>query len=356
MQQTDAACSENWYSCGISSSCKGGPMKRRAFIRLISGLAIAWPIASHAQQPKQPPKRAGVLASLVPCPLKPDDLAVRRLAELGWVEGQKIVFDCVSAVGRIDQVPTLARELVSRHPDVLMAGPYHFVSALKQETTTIPIVMLFTWEPVRLGLITSLAQPGGNVTGVAWFGLLPKQMELLKEIVPNLRRVAVIQGVLGAAYTPPEVRKIREEFRITASEQGFTLQNFGSRVPDDYDEIFARVAAEHFDAAYIPGTPFNNNNATRICQLALRHRIPTVSESSGWPKSCGLLLSYGQNFQWSVTRAMEYVDKILRGAKPSDLPVEQATKLELVVNLKTANTLGLTVPPSLIARADEVIE
>jgi len=154
-------------------------MMRRAFIRLIGVLAIAWPLACYAQQPKQPLKRVGILASVVPCPLRPDSIGVRRLAELGWIEGRNFAFDCVSAVGRIDQVRALARELVSRRPDVLMATPHHFVSALRQETTTIPIVMPGTWEPVRLGLITSLAKPGGNVTGVAYFGLLPKQMELL---------------------------------------------------------------------------------------------------------------------------------------------------------------------------------
>src|SRR5215468_4418165 len=173
----------------------------RKFMRLIGGLAIAWPLASYAQEPKQPLKRVGGLA-LIPCPLQPDNLAVRRLAELGWIEGQNIVFDCVSTVGRVDQVPALARELVSRRPDVLTAGPYSFISALKQETTTIPIVMLNGWEPVRLGLITSLARPGGNVTGIAWFYLIAKQMELLKEIVPNLKRVAFVRGVAGVAGLP----------------------------------------------------------------------------------------------------------------------------------------------------------
>jgi putative ABC transport system substrate-binding protein len=173
---------------------------------LIGGLAVAWPLASYAQQPKQPLKRVGVLVSQVPCPLQPDNPAypvVRRLGELGWIEGQTIIIDCVSAVGRVDQAPALARELVSRRPDVLIASPYTFVIALKQETTTIPIVMLGTWEPVRVGLITGLARPEGNVTGVAWFNLLPKQMELLKEIVPNLRRVAYITGVVSA-YSLPE--------------------------------------------------------------------------------------------------------------------------------------------------------
>jgi putative tryptophan/tyrosine transport system substrate-binding protein len=216
--------------------------------------------------------------------------------------------------------------------------------------------MLGTWEPVGLGVITGFAQPGGNVTGVAWYELRTKQIELLKEIVPNLRRVANVTSVVGAAYTPPEVAKIAEEnWTIAASKLGFTRQSFPAAAASDYDEIFALLAAEHFDAAYIAGTPFNTNNATRICQLALRHLIPAVGNDKGWA-NCGLLLTYGQNFAWSVTRATEYVDKILRGAKPSELPVEQATKLELVINLKTAKTLGLPVPPSLLDRADAVIE
>ena len=323
---------------------------------MIGSLAIAWPLASYAQQPKQPPKRIGILFQ---CPLPPDDILVRRLGELGWIEGQNFVFDCVSAVGSLDQVPVLVRELVSRRPDVLLVSPPQFVDALKRETTTIPIVMLGTWEPVRLGLITSLAQPQGNVTGVAWFGLLPKQMELLKEIVPKLRRVAYIVGAVdvGYAYSPLRDYEVEEENRqIAASRLGFTWQFFQvATAATAYDEIFARLAAEHFDAVYLPGLPSNYNNRTRIGQLALRYRIPAVSDGSSWAKE-GFLLTYGQNISWTRARGVDYVDKILRGAKPSDLPVEQAAKVNLSINLKTAKELDLTVPPSLIARADELIE
>jgi putative tryptophan/tyrosine transport system substrate-binding protein len=196
--------------------------------------------------------------------------------------------------------------------------------------------------------------PGFRNQLVAFFGLFPKQMELLKEIVPNLKRLAIITGVPGAAYSPPEARQIfRELSTIAESKLGFTTQYFRAAVANDYDEIFARLAAEHFDAVWVPATPFNLNNQTRICQLALRYRIPAISEAAEFARA-GLLLTYNQDSSWSVTRAMDYVDKILRGAKPSDLPVEQATKVDLVINLKTAKALGLTVPPSLIARADEV--
>ena len=331
-------------------------MKWRKFIKLIAGTAIALPLASYAQEPQSAlPKRIGYLTRLG-CPIAPEHPVPRRLAELGWVEGRTSVLDCVSSADPLDQLPTLARELVSRRPDVLIAGGTNFVSALKRETTTIPIVMVGGWEPVRLGFITSLARPGWNVTGVAWLGLLPKQMELLKEIVPNLRSVAFITGVMVGAYTPSEAFKIRtEHFIISANTLGLTWQIFTAAVATDYDEIFARLAEEHFDAAYIASNEFNDNNQTRICQLALRHQIPAVSETAAWARD-GLLLSYSQDLPWTQARGMEYVDKILRGAKPSELPVEQATKFELAINLNTANTLRLTVPPSLIARADEVIE
>src|SRR5215510_2531522 len=310
-------------------------MKQRKLIALICGLAIAWPLTSDAQQPKQPLKRVGVLASVVPCPLQPDNPIVRRLRELGWIEGQSFVVDCVSTVGRVDQLPVLARELVARHPDLLIALPYTFVMALKQETTTIPIVTLGGWEAERIGLVTSLARPEGNVTGVAWFGLYPKQMELLKEVVPTLRRVAFIQGQGANPRIPPGAIKIGTEYlAIAASTLGFTWHFFQPGAETDYDEIFARLTAEHFDAAFIGGGPVNSLNLTRISQLALSHRIPTVSEQSEYAER-GILLTYGQDSSWSVARAMEYVDKILRGAKPSDLPVEQATKLHLAVNLKT---------------------
>src|SRR5262245_63762512 len=210
-------------------------MKRRKFITLIGGLAIAWPLACYAEQPKQPLKRVGFLVQAVPCPLQSDNPYLRRLGELGWIEGQTVVFDCISAVGRLDQVAALARELVSRRPDVLTAGSWSFVSPLKQETTTIPIVMTAGWEPVRLVLITSLAQPGGNVTGVAWFNLIPKQMELLKEIVPNLKRVAFVRGVGGESPEDlTEARKIGEEDRQFAGRRlGLTCQFFVSAAASD---------------------------------------------------------------------------------------------------------------------------
>jgi putative tryptophan/tyrosine transport system substrate-binding protein len=333
-------------------SHSGWRIGRREFMTMIGGSAIAWPLVARAQQPQSAsPKRLGLLATSG-C----NNPVSRRLAELGWMEGRNYIIECVSTLGRLDQVPTLARELVSRRPDVLMAIPAQYVRALKEETTTIPIVMLSTPDPVRTGIVTNLAHPEGNVTGVAWFGwdILPKRIELLKEIVPHLRRLAIIR----TAYGDPKVAEIIEEnVTIAASTLGFAWQYFRPAVASDYDEIFARIAAEHFDAAYIQAGPFNNlpENGTRIVQLALRHMIPTVGELAGLAKG-GLLVAYGQDFIRDFMQASEYVDKILRGTKPTELPVVQATNLQLVINLKTAKALGLTVPPSLLARADEVIE
>jgi putative tryptophan/tyrosine transport system substrate-binding protein len=326
-------------------------MLRRVLVASFIVGVIVWPFACYAQQSNPaPPKRMGLLA-ISECPPS-ERWWLGRLEALGWIKGT-VVIDCVSTVGRLDQLPALARELVSRRPDVLAAAMTTFVLALKQETTTIPIVMLATWEPEANGLVTSLARPEGNVTGVAWYDLGHKQVEILKDALPNLKRVASIAQTVGY---PAEVLKFVEEQRqISASALGVTWQVFRPAVPSDYDEIFGQIAAEHFDAVHIGADGFASQNGKRIIELALRHRIPTISASTLFAKA-GLLLGYGQDFIWSVTRASEYVDKILRGAKPGDLPVEQANKLMLVINLKTAKTLGLTLPPSVISRADEVVE
>src|SRR5262245_47219528 len=328
-------------------------MKWRKFITLIGGIAITLPLACYAQQPIAPPKRVGVLITTIPCPITPDHPIRRRLAELGWIEGRNFVFECVSAIGHLDQIPALARDLISRRLDVLIAGNSPVVRELKQATTTIPIVMIGAADPVGYGLVTNLARPEANVTGVAYWGsdMLPKRIELLSEVVPQLRRLAVIGGSRDAAF----MKIIEEGVTLTAKRFGFSWQLFQAVLESDYDEIFARLAAEHFDAVYIASSPLNTQSYARIVELALRHRIPAVGELATLARA-GLLLSYGQDLIRTTARASDYVDKILRGAKPSELPVKQATHLLLVINLKTAKTLGLTVAPSLIARADEVIE
>ena len=211
---------------------------------LVGGSAITWPLRGYAQQQQSaPPKRVGALLAAVGCP-PPYHPAHRRLAQLGWIEGQNFVWECVSALGHLDQVPALAREHVSRRPDLIVTYPSNFIRALKEATTTIPIIMAQTADPVQNGLVSNLARPEGNATGVAWFGyeMIPKRIALLMEVVPQLRRLALIdQG--GRDLKRREL--IDERMVIAAHSLGFSWQRFSPVVVNDYDEIFARLATEH---------------------------------------------------------------------------------------------------------------
>jgi putative tryptophan/tyrosine transport system substrate-binding protein len=264
----------------------------------------------------------------------------------------------VSAVGRFDQLPTLAAELVGRWPDVLVAGPSPAVRALTQATTTIPIVMLSTPDPVREGFVTNLARPEANITGIGEFGLdlVAKRIELLKDMLPRLARLAIVWSVVTRSGPDPAyANPLYDDVTTTAAALGFSWNAFKAIVPEDYDGIFAQAAAQEFDAAYMVPSPRAFANQAIIAEAALRYRMPTVGDYGVFAKS-GFLVTYGVNIEGNIVRGAEYVDKLLRGAKPADLPVEQPTKFELVINLKTAKALSLSVPPSLLARADEVIE
>src|SRR5262245_16552176 len=221
----------------------------------------------------------------------------------------------------------------------------------------IPIVTLGTPELEATGIVANLARPEGNVTGFSTFGIdiIPKRIEILKEIVPHLKRLAVITQGAGTYVDPKGAEIVQANVAIAARTLKFTWQTFLATAENDYDEIFARLEPEHFDAVYLTSAPLNIQSVPRIVELALRYRIPSIAEISLWSKG-GLLVSYGQDFFQAIARASEYVDKILRGAKPSELPVERATKFEQIVNLKTAKAIGITIPPSLVARADVVIE
>ena len=302
-------------------------------------------------------KRIGIVAAFG-CPLSPNapDYTVRRrLAELGWIEGKNFIFDCVLLPGgRLEQAEQLATEIVARHPDVISAQAVPVVRALKRATTTIPIVMYATADPVGAGLVTNLARPEANVTGIAWFGfdILPKRVEILKEAMPQMQRLAII----FTSNADPKVLELLEaNANIAAKQFGLSFEIFRPAVRADYEEIFSQLLDKHFDAAYIAPNPLAQQNYLHIVEVALRHRVPTMGDDV-LSARVGLLFGYGQDFATAMTRHAEYIDKILRGAKPSDLPVEQATKVQLGINLKTARTIGLTVPPGLLTRADEVVE
>jgi putative tryptophan/tyrosine transport system substrate-binding protein len=328
-----------------------------AFIILLALTAMIAAVSSPGNaQTTPPPKRLGVLASgACPVPGAPAIVFVlpHRLAELGWIEGRNLVIDCVSAAGRMDQLPALAGELVARRPDVLFGASTPIVRPLKEATATIPIVMMSA-DPVREALVTNLARPEANLTGVGQSGieLFAKRIELLKEILPRFARLAIIARI---HIDPGFIAQMEKDATVAAKTLGFEWQRFGAEVPEDFAVIFERLQAEGFDAAYVvPSSPAVANQR-RIGELASNHRIATLSEFPSFAKN-GILLTYGVDLNSVLSRAAEYIDKILRSAKPADLPVEQPTKFELVINLQTAKALGLTIPESFLLRADEVIE
>jgi putative ABC transport system substrate-binding protein len=243
--------------------------------------------------------------------------------------------------------------LVARRPDVLAAQPIDYVRALKQATVAIPIVMVTTPNPVESGLVGNLARPEVNVTGVMSSGreVAAKRIGLLKRLLPRLAKLAVIERKGGDAVVHAQLEKDVTE---AATKLGFVWQAFYPAAPEDYDAIFARLAAEGFDAAYVEPGPLLDANQTRIAGLAMRHRIPTVGNYPYHAEN-GLLLAYGESADPLNERAAEYIDKILRGAEPADLPIEGPIKFNLVVNLKTAKGLGLPIPESFLLLADKVI-
>src|SRR5215831_19531649 len=314
---------------------------------------FAAPLAAEAQQAGKMP-RIGLLSLTSPSDRPPLLDAFRQsLRELGWVEGQNIVIDYRYAEGRVDRLPDLAAELVRLKVDLIiaMAGT-QVATAAKNATETIPIVMIFVRDPVGTGLIKSLARPGGNVTGTSGSAGLEwaaKQLELLKEIVPKVRRVAILSNP-DNAYHQFAIREVN----VAARSLGVQLQLLEARGPNEFDGVFAAMTKERVGALLVLSDAIFNSHRTRLADLAARTRLPAaygVRESV----EAGGLMSYGPSFRDFYRRAATYVDKILKGAKPADLPVEQPMKFELEINLKAAKALGLTIPQWLLQRADEVI-
>jgi len=328
-------------------------IKRRDVIIAPGLYAIVLPIAAQAPQSSKP-ARIAVLASgsLETTGGQFVDVFKRRLRDLGYVEGKDVVYEIRWAHGKLERLPALAQELVTLNPDVILSMTGTAALAARQATTKIPIVFARSDDPVGIGLVNSLARPGGNVTGLSSLAgdTSPKLLEFLLAAVPKLSRLAVL-----SQSSDPTTAPALKNLQTAAQSVNVNVIAIEASAPAEIDTAFARMTREHADAVSVSASHLFFVQRSQIADLALKHRMPSIFALREHSESGGLM-SYGQNLADSYQRAATYVDKILKGAKPGDLPIEQATRLELVINLKTAKALGLTIPSSLRARADEVIE
>ena len=326
-------------------------MKRREFIILLGGATAAWPLAARAQQPAMP-----VIGFLGATSANEDYLRAFRqaLKEIGFVEGENVLIEYRWAENQLDRLPALATELVRRKVGVIatIQGP-PVVFAAKAATATIPIVFMVSDDPVRLGLVPSLARPGGNLTGINFLTteLAAKRLELLRELLPGAARVAVLVNPDNAAFTETTLRDVEPAARA----MGLQVQVLNANTSREIDAAFATMLRERSDALFVAGSPFFADRRVQLVQLAARHAMPAVYGGRQYADHGGLM-TYGANLADAFRQLGAYTGRILKGAKPADLPVVQSTKFELVINHQTARMLGLTVPPSLLATADEVIE
>jgi putative ABC transport system substrate-binding protein len=325
---------------------------RREFLIALGGTALLWPIATRAQQKAMPV--IGYLNSGSPGTTAPFVAAFRQgLSETGYVEGQNVAIEYRWAEGHYDRLPTLAADLVGRKVDLIAAsGGIVSARAAKSATATIPIVFVSGDDPVATGLVASLARPGGNLTGVSFLvvELNPKRLELLSELVPEAKVIALLVNPNNS-----NAERIMREGREAARAKGVQLPILKAGTENEIDAAFASLAQLHAGALLVGNDPFFNSRRERLVALASRHAVPAIYEGRE-SAAAGGLVSYGPSFTAVYRQVGSYVGKILKGAKPADLPVQQPTKFELVINLKTAKALGLTVPQAILARADEVIE
>jgi putative tryptophan/tyrosine transport system substrate-binding protein len=323
-------------------------MKRREFITLLGGVAVAWPLAARAQQ-GEPMRRIGILLYsqqelpvIRPC--------LQELQRLGYVDGKTVAIEYRDAEGKYERLAELAAELVRLNPDVIFSFGGEQAPIVKRATTSIPIVVVVSSDPVAGGLVASLARPGGNVTGLTYVHdqLAGKAVELLKDAAPSVSRVAIMWN---PNHTDPEFRETQRAARTLSVE----LQSLEVREARDFDGAFQAATRERAEALIVVGARIMFLHRQQIGDFAARNRLILVGNPR-WLTEIGGLLTYGANPAELHRRAAGYIDKILRGAKPADLPMQQPVTFELVVNLKTAKALGVTIPPTLLARADEVIE
>jgi len=325
-------------------------MKRREFITPVGGTVAAWPFAARAQQAGKQPT-IGFLGAAPSIESQRIAAFVQRLRELGWIDGRNLAIEYRWAEGRNERYTEIAAELVRLKVDVIVTVATPATLAAKQATTVIPIVFLTASDPVGTGLVASLARPGGNVTGLAnqISDTTGKKLEFLREVVPGLRRLAIMANVAN----PAAVLDMGEA-QVTGRALGLEVTTSEIRRAEDISPAFDALKGRA-DALYLCPDPLMNTNRTQINIFAVRARLPTIYGVRDFVQAGGLM-SYAPNLPNQFRRAADFVDKILRGAKPGDIPVEQPTKFELVINLTTAKALGLDVPPTLLARADEVIE
>ncbi len=327
-------------------------MRRREFIALLGWAIASWPLAASAQEPAKVPV-VGFLTAGAPGVGSPGVPALLEgLRELHWIDGKSITVEYRYAENRNDRLPELAAELVHRNVNVIVAAGTLAPLAARRITTTIPIVMTSAGDPLENGLVESLAQPGGNVTGLSLMmsDLGGKRLELLKELVPRLSRVAVLWN-----STNPYPTIAFKETQQAAHTLGIEVQSLEVKAPADFATVFKLARQPFPDALFTIDDPLILSQLNRILDFATTNRLPA---SSGIPEfaEAGAIMAYGASVADLYRRAASYVDKILRGAKPRQLPVEQPTKFELVINLKSAKALGLTIPESFLVRADKVIE
>jgi putative ABC transport system substrate-binding protein len=329
-------------------------MRRREFITLLGGAAAAWPVAARAQQPERM-RRVGVLMNFpADDPEAPARLTAfaQGLQQLGWTDGRNLRIDYRWGAADADRGRRFAVELVALAPDVMLASAFPATAALKQTTHTVPIVFVNVVDPVGAGLVDSLAQPGGNVTGFALYeyGISAKWLELLKEIAPGVKRAAVLRNAAEASG-------IGQYAVILAAAPSVDVEvrPIGVEEPDQIERAVTAFARASNSGLIVTGGTLTAVHRKLIIALAARHRLPAVYPLRYFPADGGLI-SYGPDTVDPYRHAAAYVDRVLRGEKPADLPVQAPTKYELVINRRTAKALGLEVPPSLLARADEVIE
>jgi len=325
-------------------------MRRREFITLLGGM-VAWPLPLRAQQPAKVP-RIGFLR-FGPASAYADRVEALRtgLRDLGYIEGKSIVIEFRWA-DRVDQLPEFAAELARMNVDAIFAMSSTEVEATRQATKTIPIVFATHADPVGLGHVASLARPGGNITGltVILSDLVAKELEILKEAVPQATRVGVL-----FSPTAPSHRPVVQAVETAAEKLRVQLVMVPARTVEDFEGAFSTMSREHVGGFVVVDAPLTVSHRQRLAELALTHRLPGMFGTKENVEAGGLM-SYGPDFNDLVRRAATYIDKILKGAKPADLPVEQASKYELVINLKTAKAIGLTLSEAFLLRADKVIE